>query len=67
MKVEIIDRQESGTCSLSGKKETEVFGLKVNGGEVMQVSTQRLPEILRMLCCVGAGVSSSPMQKPASG
>lgn len=55
MRIEIIGHHPSATCSLTGKKNVEVFGLRVQGGEKQLVSTTRLPETLRLLCCVGNG------------
>lgn len=60
MTIEILSRQPSGTCGLTGKSGVEVWAVRAGGGEVQHVSTQRLPEVLRVLVGVGSGIPSSP-------
>ena len=56
MTIEILSRQSSGTCSLTGKSDVEVWGVRAGGGETQLVSTQRLTEVLRVLIGVGNGI-----------
>jgi len=53
MHVLVVGRKESGTCDLSGKKNVEVWQIKVNSGTVQHVANSRLIECLRMLTAVG--------------
>lgn len=66
MRIEIMNRHESGTCALSGKKDTEVFSLRLDNGNVQHVCTQRLPEVLRVLCSVGDGAGSPAEEKTST-
>jgi len=52
MRIEIVERQPSGVCELTGKKETEVWAVRPRGGAVTRVCTARLPEVLRVLSSV---------------
>ena len=65
MQIQIVGRKESGTCSMSGKKDTEVWGLRVNEGEMQLVATNRLLECLRMLTSVGPARAAKTTAKEA--
>ncbi len=55
MTIEILARNPSGTCDVTGKSDIEVWSVRAGGGEVQSISTQRLPEVLRVLSRVGNG------------
>ena len=52
MRIESLGRETSGKCDLTRKDGIEVWSVRPNGGEVTRVSTQRLPEVLRILTSV---------------
>lgn len=54
MRIEIVERQQEGTCELTGKKDTEVWSVRPRGGAITRVCTARLPEVLRVLSSVPA-------------
>lgn len=58
MTIEVLSRSASGTCSLTGKTDVEVWAVRAGGGEVQHISTQRLTEVFRIL--LGVGTSGSP-------
>ena len=58
MIVEVLTRNPSGTCSITGKTGVEVWAIRAGGGEIQYVSTVRLPEVLRLLS--GAGTDHGP-------
>jgi hypothetical protein len=60
MTIEILSRQASGICSLTGKSGIEVWAIRANGGETQMISTQRLPEVLRVLMSVGEAKIAAP-------
>lgn len=60
MRIEIVGRDPTGTCELSGKKDVEVWHVRARGGEVNRVSTARLPEILRVLSSVPDPTPAKP-------
>lgn len=66
MRIEILGRKPNGTCDLSRKKGVEVWLLAVDAGHTQHVSTQRLPEVLRILCSVGDAVGMSAKQSTDS-
>ena len=63
MQIQIVGRKESGTCSMSGKKNVEVWGLRINGGDIQLIATNRLLECLRMLTSVGPTPGAKPSNK----
>ncbi len=66
MHIQITGRTDSGTCSMSGKKDTEVWHLRVNGGDIQKIATNRLLECLRMLTAVGSEPTAQPIEDPLS-
>ena len=62
MNVLIVGRKDAGTCDLSGKKNVEVWQIKVSSGEVKNVANNKLIECLRLLTAV-----SSPAQAKNGG
>ncbi|MEZ6055494.1 MAG: hypothetical protein R3C01_02195 [Planctomycetaceae bacterium] len=67
MNIEILGRNPHGTCDLTGKSELEVWSVRAGGGELQNISTQRLPEVLRVLARVGNGKPPQPVpMKPSS-
>ncbi|MCA9028276.1 MAG: hypothetical protein KDA86_23900 [Planctomycetaceae bacterium] len=70
MRIEIIGRESAGTCDLTRKEGIEVWAVRPRGGEVTHVSTQRLPEVLRLLASVpdpSARTPTSATEKPKAG
>ena len=67
MNIEILGRNEHGTCDLTGKSDIEVWRVRAGGGEVQSISTQRLPEVLRVLARVGDGKAPPPSTPKTSG
>ncbi|MEZ5942896.1 MAG: hypothetical protein R3C18_16005 [Planctomycetaceae bacterium] len=63
MHIEITGRNPSGTCDLTGKSDVETWSLRAGNGETQCVSTQRLPEVLRVLSRVGTGTPPASPSK----
>jgi len=53
VRIEILERLTEGTCELTRKQGIEVWAVRMRGGQITRVCTQRLPEVLRILAAVG--------------